>query len=70
MVLPYSQELYEMHYLGIPVDPSPPVVARMLVGDNAVEPLQLGAGVLAGVALAGAGLAVASRRRHAPAHPA
>jgi hypothetical protein len=59
VVLPYSQELYEMHYLGIPVDPSPPVVARMLVGDNAVEPLQLGAG-----------LAVASRRCHAPAHPA
>jgi hypothetical protein len=38
------------------------------VDDNAVEFLQLGAGVLAGIALAGAGLAVASRRSHAH-HP-
>lgn len=39
--------------------------------DNAVEFLQLGAGLLAGVALAGAGMAVASRRSHAHAtHPA
>lgn len=39
--------------------------------DNALEVFQLGAGVLAGVALAGAGVAVVSRRsrRHA-AHPA
>jgi hypothetical protein len=41
------------------------------VGEDGIEILQLGAGVLAGVALAGAGLALASRRghRHA-AHPA
>jgi hypothetical protein len=39
-----------------------PVTVR--IDDNAVEVLQLGAGVLAGVALAGAGLAVASRRSH------
>ena len=32
--------------------------------DNAVEYLQLGAGLLAGVALAGAGMALASRRGH------
>lgn len=39
--------------------------------DNAVEVLQLGAGILAGVALAGAGVAVASRRTHGrAAHPA
>ena len=41
------------------------------VDDNAVEVLQLGAGILAGVALAGAGMAVASRRTHGrAAHPA
>ena len=41
------------------------------IGDDAVEILQLGAGVLAGVALAGAGLALASRHSHRhPAHPA
>lgn len=39
------------------------------IDDNAVEVLQLGAGILAGVALAGAGMALASRRTHA-AHPA
>ncbi len=39
--------------------------------DNAIEVLQLGAGILAGVALAGAGAVVASRRTHArAAHPA
>ncbi|MFW5471632.1 hypothetical protein ACOCJ4_16480 [Knoellia sp. CPCC 206435] len=38
---------------------------------NSVEVLQLGAGILAGLALAGAGVAVASRRSHAhAAHPA
>jgi hypothetical protein len=36
------------------------------IDDNAVEYLQLGAGVLAGIALAGAGAAVASRRPHHP----
>lgn len=39
--------------------------------DNAIEVLQLGAGILAGLALAGAGVTVASRRAHArAAHPA
>lgn len=35
------------------------------VDDNAIELLQLGGGLVAGVALAGAGMAVASRRTHA-----
>ncbi|HEX5428321.1 MAG TPA: hypothetical protein VFX00_08340 [Pedococcus sp.] len=34
--------------------------------DNALEYLQLGGGVLAGIALAGAGMAVATRRTHHP----
>ena len=39
--------------------------------DNAIEVLQLGAGLLAGAALAGAGVAVVSRRTHTrAAHPA
>jgi hypothetical protein len=42
--------------------------------DNGVEYVQLGAGLLAGLALAGAGAAVVSRRSHAhaahAAHPA
>lgn len=41
------------------------------VDDNALELLQLGGGVLAGLALAGAGVALASRRTHThAAHPA
>ncbi|WP_161988529.1 hypothetical protein [Pedococcus bigeumensis] len=41
------------------------------VDDNAIEVLQLGAGLFAGIALAGAGAALASRRTHAHmAHPA
>jgi len=42
------------------------------VVEGGVQVVQLGAGVLAGVVLAGAGMAVAARRthRHAPAHPA
>ena len=41
------------------------------VDDNAVEYLQLGAGLLAGIALAGAGMAATSRRSHGhAAHPA
>jgi hypothetical protein len=44
---------------------------RIPVDDNGFEVLQLGAGILAGVALAGAGMAVASRRSHShAAHPA
>jgi hypothetical protein len=42
----------------------------VVLDDNAVEFLQLGAGLLAGIALAG-GVAVASRRNHGhAAHPA
>ena len=41
------------------------------VDGNGVEVLQLGAGVLAGIALAGAGMAAVSRRSHGHApHPA
>jgi hypothetical protein len=41
------------------------------IDDNAVEVLQLGAGLLAGFALAGAGAAAFSRRSHGHlAHPA
>lgn len=41
------------------------------IDDNAVEVLQLGAGLLAGIALAGAGAAAFSRRSHDHmAHPA
>jgi hypothetical protein len=47
------------------------VLPRIPVDENGFEVLQLGAGILAGVALAGAGMAVASRRSHAhAAHPA
>ncbi|KRE58791.1 hypothetical protein [Phycicoccus sp. Soil748] len=43
----------------------------LTVNDNGVQVLQIGAGLLAGVALAGAGMAVVSRRSHAhAAHPA
>lgn len=41
------------------------------IDNNAIEYLQLGGGLLAGIALAGAGMAVASRRGHTHlAHPA
>ena len=41
------------------------------IEDNGVEVLQLGAGLLAGIALAGAGAAAFSRRNHGHlAHPA
>ena len=38
------------------------------IDDNGVEVLQLGAGLLAGLALAGAGAAAFSRRTHGHAH--
>lgn len=45
--------------------------STITLDDNALELFQLGGGVLAGLALAGAGLAVASRRSHRhAAHPA
>lgn len=46
----------------------PPILIP--VDDNAVEYLQLGAGILAGIALAGAGAVAASRYRHAHPHAA
>ena len=46
-------------------------VNTVTIDDNALELLQLGGGVLAGIALAGAGVALASRRSHThAAHPA
>ncbi len=62
-----------MEYKGqlarpVPVGPAsrPPIA----VDDNAVEYFQIGAGLLAGVALAGAGAAAASRVRRSHPHPA
>jgi hypothetical protein len=66
----HSQEAYECHYLGKCASPGSQGRTQVLrVDDNAVEVLQLGGGLLAGIALAGAGMAAASRRGHAP-HPA
>ena len=42
----------------------------IVVDDDALELLQVGAGILAGIALAGAGAALASRRRHGHPTPA
>lgn len=57
-----------------PGEPAPTVVTETLppppVDDNALDLLQVGGGILAGLALAGAGMAVASRRRHAAPTPA
>jgi hypothetical protein len=73
VTLPYSQDVYERHY-GTQVEPATPAyrpITRIVrVDDNEMEVLQLAAGVLAGIALAGTGAAVASRRTHAQAHPA
>lgn len=58
-------------YQGGTTDGSGVGVDLPATDDNAIEVLQLGAGLLAGLALAGAGVAVASRRTHASgAHPA
>lgn len=46
-----------------------PDVSGSLTNPNGIEFLQLGAGVLAGVALAGAGVALVSRRHHHAPHP-
>ncbi len=69
----HSQGQNECHYLnqcsrsGEGSTGSIPRSQVVRVDDNAVEYLQLGAGVLAGLGLGGAGMAVASRRRHAHA---
>jgi hypothetical protein len=50
---------------------SPATSAVLTANDNAVEYVQLGAGVLAGIALTGGAVAVLSRRSHThAAHPA
>lgn len=55
-------------YAGGATSGGPPIVR---VDNSAIEYLQLGGGLLAGIALAGAGMAVASRRGHTHlAHPA
>lgn len=50
---------------SVPSPKGPPII----VDDGAVEYLQLGAGLIAGVALAGAGAAMVSRRHHRDPHP-
>jgi hypothetical protein len=72
-----SQRQNECHYLnqcsgsGEGSTGSTPRSQVVRVDDNAVEVLQLGAGLLAGFALAGAGAAAFSRRSHGQmAHPA
>jgi len=45
-----------------PVPQNPTSIVR--VDDDAVEILQIGAGILAGIALAGAGASLVARRRH------
>lgn len=52
-------------------DNAAPVAATPASDNNGIEVFQLGAGLLAGLALAGAGIAVASRRNQGHvAHPA
>lgn len=48
--------------------PAPRPSTIVYVDDNALEVLQVGGGVLAGLALAGAGWAMASRRHGASPH--
>ena len=60
----HTQEQYECHYLNQCAGPVSPVDPP--AGDNNVEYLQLGVGVLAGLGLGGAGMAAATRRRHGP----
>ena len=64
--LSHSQEAYECHYLGKCAGSGSPGTQVLRFDDNALEYVQLGAGVLAGIALTGAGMAAASRRGHAP----
>ena len=49
----------------IPNPVTAPITARVTASDHGVEYVQLGVGVLAGIALAGAGAAAATRRSHA-----
>jgi hypothetical protein len=66
-----TQEQYECHYLNKCTGVAAGTGQVQDTDDIAIEYLQLGGGVLAGIALAGAGMAVASRRSHSHlAHPA
>lgn len=73
--LAYSQHAYENHYTSpLPAPkvsvPEPAVIIRFR-DNGGLELMQVGAGLLAGIALTGAGLAAASRRGHGHvAHPA
>ena len=72
--LAYSQHAYENHYLSpLPapevVAPPPKVIIRFR-DDGALELMQVGAGLLAGIALTGAGLAAVRRNNHHVVHPA
>jgi hypothetical protein len=68
---PGEQHCTSSCYEGGTIGGSSGVGTVLTVDDNGVQVLQIGAGLLAGVALAGAGMAVISRRSHAhAAHPA
>jgi hypothetical protein len=68
---PGEQHCTTSCYQGGSVGGSTDLGPAIAVDDNGIHVLQIGAGLLAGVALAGAGMAVASRRSHAhAAHPA
>jgi hypothetical protein len=54
--------------IPLPAVLTPPPVIR--IDDNAIEYIQVGAGLLAGMALTGAGAALVSRRNHAQVKPA
>lgn len=56
--------------IGSGVPPKGPFAIEVPIDDNALELLQVGGGILAGLALAGAGMAVATRRQHAHLSPA
>jgi hypothetical protein len=69
VTLPYPQGTYQCHYLNQCAGTDGPGITG--ITDTDVEYLQIGGGVLAGLALAGAGMTVASRRNHAQVpHPA
>jgi len=66
-----TDEQYRCHYLNECTGAAKPRTPGRTADGNAVEFLQVGVGVLAGIGVAGAGLAaVASRRRHGHAVPA
>jgi hypothetical protein len=66
---PGEQHCTSSCYEGGTIGGSSGVGTVLTVDDNGVQVLQIGAGLLAGVALAGAGMAVISRRSHAHAAP-